>query len=174
MTHILGFSASMYELFPLGNPLKQLSNGNFLSSKRINEEITNHYNCSSPEGMLLEDQDGTLIASHWEYKAIGNEFMIASNRKNSFMSRFTLALFESTGWYPFVNYKYAESTTWGKNKGCSFFDTDDCTGSEFCQDSSFGCDWDGTAIGRCGISSFSGTCRIFKYFTNTICVDENY
>jgi hypothetical protein len=36
--------------------------------------------------MLLEDQDGTLIASHWEHKVIGNEYMIASNQKNSFVS----------------------------------------------------------------------------------------
>jgi hypothetical protein len=38
---------------------------------------------------------------------VGNEFMIASNKKGSFISRFTLALFESTGWYTDVDYQYA-------------------------------------------------------------------
>ncbi len=76
--------------------------------------------------MLLEDQDGTLIYSHWERKAIGNEYMISSNKKGSYMSRITLALLDSTGWYPEVNYTYAEKSTWGNDKGCSFLDVDNC------------------------------------------------
>lgn len=44
------------------------------------------------------------------------------------MSAFTLALLESTGWYPHVNYEYAEPTVWGKNRGCDFFDPDECEG----------------------------------------------
>ena len=43
--------------------------------------------------MLLEDQDGTLIASHWEHKVMGSEFMVAMNQKNSYISNITLALF---------------------------------------------------------------------------------
>lgn len=76
--------------------------------------------------MILEDQDGTLIASHWERKIVGNDFMIASNKKGAFMSRFTLALFESTGWYTYVNYDYAEDSQWGKGRGCDFLDIDNC------------------------------------------------
>lgn len=68
--------------------------------------------------MPLEDQDGTLIASHWERKVIGHEFMIASNKKGAYVSRMTLALFASTGWYPQVDFDYGEPSTWGKDKGC--------------------------------------------------------
>lgn len=100
--------------------------------------------------------------------------MIASNRKSGFTSVFTLALLESTGWYTSVDYTFAEPTTWGKNAGCGFLNIDECTGKEFCQDSEFGCDTDGTAIGRCSNDLFTGACKIIKYFTNTICVDENY
>jgi hypothetical protein len=33
--------------------------------------------------------------------------MIASNKKGSYVSRFTLALLESSGWYYEVDYSYA-------------------------------------------------------------------
>lgn len=55
--------------------------------------------------------------------------MIASGKKGAYLSRFTLALFESTGWYPNVNYTYAEPSTWGKGKGCSFLSIDNCEGA---------------------------------------------
>lgn len=100
--------------------------------------------------------------------------MIASNRKSSFVSRFTLALLDSSSFYTAVNYSFAEPSTWGKSKGCSFLNIDNCEGQEFCTDNNFYCDTDGTAIGRCGVDSYTGACKISKYFTNTICVDENY
>ena len=99
--------------------------------------------------------------------------MIASNKKGSFMSEFTLAFFDSMGWYD-VNYDYAEPTIFGKDKGCSFLNLDNCDFTEFCNDNKFHCDWDATAIGRCTVSPFSGTCSLVKYYTNTVCVDENY
>lgn len=55
--------------------------------------------------------------------------MIASGKKGAYLSRFTLALLESSGWYPNVNYAYAEPTTWGKNKSCAFLDIDNCGGA---------------------------------------------
>lgn len=89
------------------------------------------------------------------------------------MSDFTLALLESTGWYD-VNYTYTEPSVWGKNAGCSFLNIDNCNFPEFCKDSSFHCDWDRTAMGRCSTNRFAGTCKTVKYFTNTMCVDENF
>lgn len=128
MTHILGFSAALFPTYPGGNPLVEDEDGfNYLSSPLIQEEIKNFYGCPNALGMPLEDQDGTLVASHWEKKIIGNEFMIASNKKGSFVSRFTLALLNSTGWYPEVDYSYAEPSTWGLNKGCKFLNVDDCS-----------------------------------------------
>lgn len=54
--------------------------------------------------------------------------MTASGKKNSYMSRATLALLASIGWYN-VSFDYAEPSTWGKNKGCSFFNIDNCDSS---------------------------------------------
>lgn len=105
---------------------------------------------------------------------MGNDYMIATSKKGAFLSRFTLALLESSGWYPYVNYGYAESTTWGKQKGCNFLNIDDCSGEEFCQDSNFSCDSDATGIGKCGLDAYTGACKTVKYYTNTICVDENF
>ena len=51
--------------------------------------------------------------------------MTASNKKGAYISSLVLAIFDSTGWYD-VDYRFAEPSTWGKNKGCSFLDYDDC------------------------------------------------
>ena len=97
--------------------------------------------------------------------------MIASGKKSAFVSRFTLALLDSTGWYEGVNYSYAEPSVWGKGKGCNFMNIDVCDGVEFCQSTGFGCDWDATGIGKCLVDPFSGSCKAFKYYSNTICID---
>lgn len=113
-----------------GSPLSSTPDGsNYFNSTRLREEVNSHFGCDKPLGLLLEDADGTLISSHWERKAVGSEYMTASNVKNSFMSRFTLALFESTGWYRSVNYDYAEPMLWGKNKGCAMLDSKNCDAS---------------------------------------------
>ena len=73
MTHILGFSANMYESYPKGNPLVKDQLGNYyLNSTEIQAEIKQHFGCSDSKGLPLEDQDGTVIASHWQRKVLGN------------------------------------------------------------------------------------------------------
>lgn len=101
--------------------------------------------------------------------------MTASNSKNTILSRFTLALFESMGWYVTVNYDYAESNLWGRGKGCQFLNVSNCGFGEFCASGSgFGCDFDGTGVGSCRTDVFSDTCMYQKYFTNTICLDPAF
>ena len=65
MTHILGFSAGMFESFPSGNPLISDNTGNYLNSTALQREIKKFFGCSESKGLPLEDQDGTLVASHW-------------------------------------------------------------------------------------------------------------
>lgn len=55
--------------------------------------------------------------------------MIASLKKGAYVSRFTLALLDSSGWYESVNYNYSESSVWGKGKGCDFLNIDYCQGN---------------------------------------------
>lgn len=68
MTHIIAFSALMYDLYPAGSPL--IGNLNQYEDLRLNTPIINFLisqqtGCQSSTGMHLEDQDGTLISSHW-------------------------------------------------------------------------------------------------------------
>lgn len=128
LTHILGYSASMYDKYPKGNPYRIVNNTQYLTSDQIVQQMKNHFGCDNPLGIILEDQDGTLIPSHNQRQIFGNQFMIASGKKSSFFSRFTLALLNSTGWYD-VSFDYAQPTTWGKSKGCSFLNVDNCTSS---------------------------------------------
>lgn len=100
--------------------------------------------------------------------------MVATDSKGSFVGRITLALLETTGWYPTVDYTYSEVNTWGKGKGCNFLNIDDCDFDEFCTGTDFDCDWDSTAYGRCRLNQISGTCSIVGHYSNTICTDENY
>lgn len=73
MTHILAFSALMYSTYPGGNALGGNDvDGYYLKSSFIKTEITNHFGCSSALGLDVEDQDGTLISSHWEKHHVGN------------------------------------------------------------------------------------------------------
>lgn len=101
--------------------------------------------------------------------------MTATNAKSPFMSRFTLSLLESTGWYPSVNYDYAEPNIFGKGKGCGILDVDYCKSTpEYClKPNEYKCDFDGTGIGSCKSDTFSN-CPFSKYYTNTMCVDPNY
>lgn len=175
LTHILGFSAMMYSLYPAGNPVVNASTGNYLNSSKLNREVADHFGCNNNQGMLLEDQDGTLLASHWERNSAFNDYMTASNSKNTVFSRFTLALLDSTGWYVSVDYSYAEPMIWGKGKGCKMLNVSDCSASsEFCQTTGFSCDFDGTGIGACRTDIFSNNCSYSKYYTNTMCIDPSY
>ena len=164
----------MYSLFPAGNPVVNASTGNYLNSSKLNKEVADHFGCTNNQGMLLEDQDGTLLASHWERNSAFNDYMTASNSKNTVFSRFTLALLDSTGWYVSVDYSYAEPMMWGKGKGCKMLNISDCSAPEFCQTTGFSCDFDGTGIGACRTDIFSNNCSYSKYYTNTMCIDPSY
>ena len=173
---MLAFSALHFENYPAGSPLVGdiFADQHFLTSPKIQAEIQAHYGCSGSEGLELEDQDGTIISSHWEFHNLATDYMIANSRKQASMSRFTLALFDSTGWYFDVDYSYADPTLWGKNKGCAFKNIDNCEFEEFCDGSGFDYDWDCTAHGRCASYSLAGTCKVITYYGNTVCIDENY
>ncbi|EDO33070.1 predicted protein, partial [Nematostella vectensis] len=87
---------------------------------RVQQEVQDHFNCSSLEGAELENQGGpgTELA-HWEKRVFENEGMTGAFTQNAVFSRVTLALMEDTGWYR-SNFKMAETLRWGKNLGCLF------------------------------------------------------
>jgi hypothetical protein len=66
MTHVLAFSALMYNTYPKGSVLFTTPSGeNLLRSSGLTSEINSYFGCSNSQGLGLEDQDGTLIGSHW-------------------------------------------------------------------------------------------------------------
>jgi hypothetical protein len=66
MTHVLAFSALMYNTYPSGSILGTTAAGDYyLKSTNLTGEVKAHFNCATAAGLDLEDQDGTLIASHW-------------------------------------------------------------------------------------------------------------
>lgn len=72
MIHILGYSSAMYDKYPLGNPYRNSTAGQYLTSPQIVQEMNNYFGCTNSIGLILEDQDGTLIPSHSERKLFGN------------------------------------------------------------------------------------------------------
>lgn len=64
-------------------------------------------------------------SSHWEKNAMANDYMLsASVHHDPIFSKFTLALFEDSGWYE-VSYDINDPSFWGKGKGCGFLETCD-------------------------------------------------
>lgn len=54
MTHIVGFSAVLYDMYPKGSPLVSGPNGDYyLNSSRLQAEIKNQFNCTKSLGLPL-------------------------------------------------------------------------------------------------------------------------
>lgn len=106
----------------------------------------------------MENQGGAGSAkSHFERRVFGQEIMTASTIEDSRISKFTLSLLASTGWYQ-VDMTMAEPLAWGKGEGCGFI-TGPCMSSatttnfpnEFCTHlNKLGCTIGGKAQGYCG------------------------
>jgi len=131
MSHALGFSSSLFSQYRGGNPMitrnvtfpsapsivKQLR---LIASPRVLSEARRHFNCSTLEGLELEDDGGSGTASsHWERRVAMYEYMNGVSSYQPIFSRFTFALFEDSGWYQ-ANYTFATENLFGKNQGCSF------------------------------------------------------
>jgi leishmanolysin-like peptidase len=92
-------------------------------SKRVVEEVRDHFNCSDLIGAELEDQGGFGTALvHWEKRLFENEAMTGTHTQHPIYSRITLALFEDSGWYD-VLYQYVKLKTSTKQcfKRCGKF-----------------------------------------------------
>jgi len=150
----------------------------YISSEPITSRIRNHFGCDTIPGALLENQGGSGSAgSHFERRVFMNEMMTASEIADARLSEFTLAVFESTGWYE-VNYDMAEPFYWGKDKGCAFYmeacydkNTSTPNFEEFCSPlAEYGCSYHGRFQAYCG-TPYTGMTdpflnENFDYFNN--------
>ncbi|KAA0198737.1 Leishmanolysin peptidase [Fasciolopsis buskii] len=78
------------------------------------------FNCSSLDGVELEDQDEPgVFQTHWEKRILENELMTATYTNSYRVSPITLAMMEDTGWY-LANYSMSHDFSWGRGRGCAF------------------------------------------------------
>lgn len=136
VAHIIGFNSKMYENYIDENGKKlgiekvigyrkykgrQIS---YIKSPKVLEKAKLHFNCTSLSGVPLEFHGGEGTAgAHWSKKFMNTDFMIGDSYGDLSISEITLAVFEDSGWYK-VDYSLANIFSWGKNKGCNFFDED--------------------------------------------------
>jgi hypothetical protein len=110
MTHVMGFSSSLYEFYIdangkrlSGHIKKKNTNGRtdiYLDLTPLTGILRNYFSCIDLEGGLLENEGGDgSQGSHWERKTFFNEYMTASDIADARVSVVTLGLLEGTGWY---------------------------------------------------------------------------
>lgn len=60
----------------------------------------------------------------WEVDMILNEFLTPYVVIGySYISNMTAAYLKDTGWFTYVNDEFVEDSLYGKNKGCTFYNT---------------------------------------------------
>jgi len=136
-----------------------------------------HFDCDTLNGIELEySGDFCVPGSLWDKRIMFNDVMTAGiDSEPAILSSITMAAMEDTGWY-IINdkYTYTERLTWGKDKGCTFFEAP-CVGCERANFDEF-CD-DFTVTSQCTHEALNkGTCHLkryahlipyqFKYFNN--------
>ena len=123
-THILGFSSHFFKNIYHNIVQKPDSNGinrTYLNSQKLLEVARKYFNCSTLDGVELEDQggDGTE-SSHWESRILLGEYMNGyAYSEEMVISEFTLAVLEDSGFYK-ANYYTGGLMRYGKHKGCEF------------------------------------------------------
>lgn len=196
LTHILGFNRFYFTSYPI--PPGTLAGQNiWLFSNKINnisvidslpvqpalviESVTLqaiiHYGCQSIGGVFIENggaSNGTQL-SHWKKIFAANELMNPSTDQRLIISNMTLAYLRATGWYGIQEGAH-QDWYYGKDRGCSFFQTCRNTTTEFCTKADkFQCTHDYKSIGYCiSDENYHPTC-IVAYSTEKHCdVDFTY
>ena len=124
ITHILVFHNYFFDKLGMGF-YKLIDDKNifFINSSKVLKTARKHFNCESLTGLPLEDHGGEgTMNSHWEARYMIGDYMVGEAYYDSSISDITLALFEDTGFYQ-VEYYSGGLFKFGKNKGCSFFNT---------------------------------------------------
>jgi leishmanolysin len=137
-----------------------------------------YFNCSTLDGVEIEDQGGAGTQGvHWEKRILAQEFIAGIlTGAVTYVSSLTLAYFEDTGHYT-ANYEYSEdaSMLFYKNSGCALLG-EKCNSAanqasgEFCFDTNAAtkyCTNDLTSGGYCNVRSYStGVPAAYRYFSD--------
>ena len=125
ITHVLGFSSSLFEFFQTYPSLIKTKTVNGLkrilfAGPNVIKQAKRHFNCDDIEGIELENQGGDgSVGSHWEARIMLGDYMISIDYPEIVISEISLALLEDSGWYN-VNYYTGGLFRYGKGLGCDF------------------------------------------------------
>jgi len=155
----------------------------------VQEVAREHFGCSTLIGAPLENGggDGTTN-SHWESQHLNFEYMIGTQATSQvYVSKFTLALLEDSGWYRVDHDYVGDVYSFGQNSDCDFFnDNAVCNNwpQWYCASPGVeGCTADNTGIAYCSDSTSNVFyCDFFSPYASiagvdvndfeTLCVDE--
>lgn len=122
LTHVLIFDPDLFNV--LGMSTVKIFDGSFVTfvnSPRVLTKARQHFNCTTLNGIPLENQGSEGSAgAHWEARYMLGDYMISTDYIENILSDITLALFEDSGLYK-VEYYSGGLFKFGKNAGCSFF-----------------------------------------------------
>ncbi|PWV05877.1 putative surface protease GP63 [Trypanosoma cruzi] len=161
--HALGFDVDYFVTLHMISEVpnvRGMSKVSVISTPNTKAMARQYHNCSTLEGIELEDEggsDGSL--SHWKKRNMRDE-MMTSDVGVGLYSALTLAAFEDMGVY-LANYSAAEMLWWGNNSGCGLLEkkclTDGITEYPdlFCnqvdKNVKFFCTYDRLSLGRCDL-----------------------
>jgi leishmanolysin len=184
--HIFLFSTTLYNLAPSINRITRTETlttgaGTTTIYKAISPTVVNyaksHFNCSLCDGVPFENQGGSgSSGAHWEKIFGGNELMGGIMTGKSVYTLLSAGFMQDSGWYN-MDFSKVESTNWGKNKGCGFYDYSCNTAyPEYCPvpdsnviSTQVSCSDDYTTKSYCYQSPFSDTCYINEYANGFVC-----
>lgn len=148
---------------------------NRIISPKVREVARDHFGCASAPGVTLEEYGGEGTAgSHWDKLATMDDIMIGAATwfnpgSNFVVSKFTLALFEDSGWYK-PNYEYTDyDTKWGLGTGCALFEKrcEDWNLNQegyFCTEKDTNlCTFNLRSKGYCGLASYTKSMGYFEH-----------
>eukprot|EP01116_Phalansterium_solitarium_P008298 TRINITY_DN2194_c0_g1_i2.p1 TRINITY_DN2194_c0_g1~~TRINITY_DN2194_c0_g1_i2.p1 ORF type:complete len:694 (+),score=143.24 TRINITY_DN2194_c0_g1_i2:107-2188(+) len=193
LTHVLGFNGAKLaggmwnEVSQTVRPSSEVLADSTISSSlklvifpKVVNEVVSHFGCSNLSGgvgALLENNGSAATAgSHWQRLTYSNEYMTGVTNQAPVVSRLTLALLDSMGWYT-VNTSLGGRLLYGYKQGCSF-------GSGICAAlppvapyrcsvTTEGCNADRTAKAKCSnpasFDQLTGYCPLFKPYSNGYC-----
>ena len=178
ITHVLGFSSSLFEYFQTYPSLIKTKTVNGLkrtlfTGPNVIKQAKRHFNCDNIEGIELENQGGDgSVGSHWEARIMLGDYMISIDYPEIVISEISLALLEDSGWYN-VNYYTGGLFRYGKGLGCEFL-KDKCVSEgksnyerEFCDvENEERCTSGFIDRGLCYISNYPYLPEYYRYFND--------
>ena len=181
ITHVLGFSNSLFEYFQTNDTLTKTKTINgiqrtLFTGSTVIKHAKRHFGCDNIEGVELENQGGDgSVGSHWEARIMLGDYMISTDYQEIVISEISLALLEDSGWYG-VNYYTGGLFRYGKGSGCNFLNTKCVSngytnfGREFCVNANEErCSASNIDRGYCYIARYSSSFpSYYQYFNSNL------